>query len=325
MNRRKEALFKGDKGRETLVNESSIDALFVIVISNEDSSNEALRLLIQRPDKSALEAYEKRTGELPRQALLAFHFKELFQVSRALQSTISFYKQESSSFYVRGWQALSNLTAHWYLRNFGRLPPLNDLLKPPYSRELKDLKWRKSLIAEQLGHLYESFSQESVIILDQFRAAQDDRIFVAEAFYNHLKPTFWQQHKRKLVVYGVAAYASILCIRYVDLQTLTEHMKEAAVSVRNLWEMWILKPLKEVYDTLRFSKKDFTIVTPEALQADRDSLNRMIISYAATHKLQPEDIDALISSGDPSSLLIQDYEDQLRKPIRGALFGTSFN
>lgn len=282
--------------------------------------DEAVQLMIQKPEKSALEAYAKQSGQFPKPALMALQFKELFLASRELQKTIDFYKSESSSLYVRAWQASSNLVVHWYLRNFGRLPPLNNLLKPPYSRELKELKRRKGLIAEQLGHLHESLEgkSEETKILEEFKA--EEALCLEKHFYVHLKPSFWQRHKRRLIIYGIGAYMSLIAIRYVDYQSLIAGINNISVSIKNFWEMWIMKPLKDVYETVRFSKKEFTIVSPEALQADRNSLDRMIADYASTHSLSAESVETMVNSGD-YSLLINDYENQLKKPIRGALFG----
>jgi nuclear-control-of-ATPase protein 2 len=104
-------------------------------------------------------------------------------------------------------------------------------------------------------------------------------------------------------------------------------------TAKDFWFNWVVEPTRKVIGTIRHdANSEIAIMSRDSLQADRDSLERMVVDFATdkpelavgtTSPLtdaQIADIKLKVKEGDVSPVL-KAYERDLRKPIMGAISG----
>lgn len=88
---------------------------------------------------------------------------------------------------------------------------------------------------------------------------------------------------------------------------------------------WVINPIRNIYNTIRFNNIDDSIVTERALQVDIESLSRMVENWNLHHdpKIDPALVHKIGENarlGDISSIM-KAYESAISAPIRNALLG----
>lgn len=108
-------------------------------------------------------------------------------------------------------------------------------------------------------------------------------------------------------------------------EDIIDWLVDFKVLAKNFIQKNILLPLQDVYETIRYEKRAFTIMDARALDADVESLQRMVDEYV--RKLHPhisqaqlEEITAAAANSDISAIMPV-YERELESPIKNALFG----
>ena len=284
---------------------------------NGGDEMEALKLIIEKPCADAIRNYP---NNVPNSVRASLHFNELFRAGRCLQTTINYYEETSKSLPVGMWKAVNNLIVHWHLRNFGRLPPLNEQIKPPYYQEIKELKRRKALITREIGILYKRLQNGFQTEDEEEETIKIDELITKEVFYAHLKPNFWQQNRGRILLYLCLAAFSY---RYLttDLGVLVSSMKGALFGMKSLWINWIYEPFVALWQSIRYKKGEFITISPQALEADKESLGRMISNYAGKFEIAKEQLETLIDEND-YQIFRNEYEKEVAKP-RNIFFGNA--
>lgn len=114
---------------------------------------------------------------------------------------------------------------------------------------------------------------------------------------------------------------------------LTEWMQDTYLTVIDFWRNWVISPISEIVSTIRHEdSSQIALMGRRSLQADMDSLERMVIEFAQDNSQYlpvhaNDSLDAMeivrrgVREGDLSPVL-RAYESDLRTPFRSALTGT---
>lgn len=106
-------------------------------------------------------------------------------------------------------------------------------------------------------------------------------------------------------------------------------IQEFGATTRDFWLNWVIEPIKKVVGTIRHDEaSEVAIMSKDSLRADRDSLERMVVEFAADHPenstayshVQLQEIGAKVKEGDLTPVL-KAYERDLRKPFMGTVRG----
>ncbi|KAI1857669.1 hypothetical protein JX265_011084 [Neoarthrinium moseri] len=142
----------------------------------------------------------------------------------------------------------------------------------------------------------------------------------------------------RLVRYWLPATAlllsstTILRIVVNRQQEIIEWIRDFGTTVRDFWFNWIVEPSRKVVATIRHdSNSEIAIMSRDSLQADRDSLERMVVDFAVDKPMaatgassvsesQIAEIRAKVREGDVTPIL-RAYEKDLRNPLTGAVRG----
>jgi nuclear control of ATPase protein 2 len=115
-------------------------------------------------------------------------------------------------------------------------------------------------------------------------------------------------------------------------QEILHWVADFGATVRDFWFNWVVEPTRKVIGTIRHdSSSEIAILSRDSLQADRDSLERMVVEFAADKptaaigtssisESQLADIRAKVREGDVTPVL-RAYEKDLRSPFVGAVRG----
>ncbi len=109
-------------------------------------------------------------------------------------------------------------------------------------------------------------------------------------------------------------------------------IRDLGTTVRDFWLNWVIEPVKKIIGTIRHDKEsEVAIMSKESLKGDRDSLERMVVSFAIDHPMistgdsvlsetQISEIITKVKEGDLTPVL-RAYEKDLRKPFIGTVRG----
>lgn len=86
----------------------------------------------------------------------------------------------------------------------------------------------------------------------------------------------------------------------------------------NILQNWIAQPMLEIWETVRYSKSSIRITDEQSVSSEIETLNRMVADY----KLQYLTSDLSLNADfDP---ILREYEQNLKAPIKSAVFGNLF-
>lgn len=139
----------------------------------------------------------------------------------------------------------------------------------------------------------------------------------------------------RLIRYWIPAVGLLLSgstlLRYVANRRaeITQWFQELGQTAIDFWTNWVLEPTKKLIGTIRHDEtSEIAIQSRDSLQADRDSLERMVVDFAVQHpengsafsETQIADIRAKVKQGDLTPVL-KAYEREMQSPIKNAIAG----
>ncbi|KDQ62448.1 hypothetical protein JAAARDRAFT_122431 [Jaapia argillacea MUCL 33604] len=106
---------------------------------------------------------------------------------------------------------------------------------------------------------------------------------------------------------------------------LEEMVRDGWETVKGFWWGWIVDPLRDVFRTVRAGGEGGVIVSKEGVEADQESLERMVLALARD-KLgygteQLEELSRHIRVGDLTPVM-EIYEEDIKSPLKSAVAGT---
>ena len=133
-------------------------------------------------------------------------------------------------------------------------------------------------------------------------------------------------------LFGGSTVLRFLLNRRLELSTWIQN---SYTTIVDFWRNWVISPISEIISTIRHEdSSEIALLGRQSLQADMESLERMVVDFAKdnTQYLPPttamtSSMDAVeivrrgVREGDLSPVL-RAYESDLRTPLRSALTGT---
>lgn len=126
--------------------------------------------------------------------------------------------------------------------------------------------------------------------------------------------------------------STILRILVNRQEDIVHWIRDLGATARDFWFNWVIDPVRKIVGTIRHdANSEIAIMSRDSLQADRDSLERMVVEFAmdnpeiavgelAITELQIGEIRSKVKEGDVTPVL-KAYEKDLRRPIVGAIKG----
>ncbi|RKP37688.1 nuclear control of ATP synthase 2 [Dimargaris cristalligena] len=166
-------------------------------------------------------------------------------------------------------------------------------------------------------------------MLDSLRALQsalDTYQLRTRAEVAHLySPSWLTRYWLPVATTGLAVHLTGRWL-YGHRGDLTRIAHEIRLTARDYLQHWVLKPLQNVWHTIRHQDQTLALASAESLHSDLESLERMVVTFAHQHQgmdvssEQARHLVDQVREGD-LSLVLRSYESALQAPIRGALFG----
>ncbi|KAH8825237.1 NCA2-domain-containing protein [Flagelloscypha sp. PMI_526] len=126
-----------------------------------------------------------------------------------------------------------------------------------------------------------------------------------------------------LVIPPVSLY--MIYALYSARTSVWEFMQDAKETASGFLRGWIVEPVKDILKTVRAGSAQSIVIQEEAVRADIESLERMVLALAQDHlKYTPEQLNNLshqIHAGDLTPVL-KLYEDDIKQPLKSTLTGT---
>ncbi|KAJ1860230.1 Intraflagellar transport protein 88 [Coemansia sp. RSA 486] len=123
------------------------------------------------------------------------------------------------------------------------------------------------------------------------------------------------------------ALAFIFCARQLTLyisdnrEDFKAWLLDGAATLQNYVAQYILAPLRSAYETIRYGKHSYSVVTEESLLSDFRSLEDMVVGFARRFgSVDAADVRRRVESGDLSDVM-QVYAREMQQPFKNAVFG----
>ncbi|KZT25389.1 NCA2-domain-containing protein [Neolentinus lepideus HHB14362 ss-1] len=112
---------------------------------------------------------------------------------------------------------------------------------------------------------------------------------------------------------------------WAERESLDELARQAVETMRGFWTGWIVEPVRDIVRTVRVGGEGGVIVRKEGVEADLQSLERMVLSLAR-EKLsydvqQLEELASKVRVGDLTPVM-EIYEQDIKSPIKSAVAGS---
>ncbi|KAJ3012623.1 Nuclear control of ATPase protein 2 [Thoreauomyces humboldtii] len=139
----------------------------------------------------------------------------------------------------------------------------------------------------------------------------------------HGRPSVYVRNWVPALVLALGTYqvGSTLAVRWEDVKHWADDFRETAAS---FFLEWIVKPLENVYTTVRHKEARLSISSGESLSADLKSLERMVVDYAkdtgVTNLTQLQHVAEQAQKGD-LSVVLQRYAEEIKSPLKNAMSG----
>ena len=111
---------------------------------------------------------------------------------------------------------------------------------------------------------------------------------------------------------------------------IKQWIQDFGTTTIDFWSNWVIEPVKKLIGTIRHDESsEVAIMSKDSLKADRASLERMVVDFAADHpsesgaqytEAEIADIRAKVKEGDLTPVL-RAYERDLQKPFMGTIRG----
>ncbi|KAJ2857017.1 Intraflagellar transport protein 88 [Coemansia erecta] len=104
-------------------------------------------------------------------------------------------------------------------------------------------------------------------------------------------------------------------------ENFKEWLLDGAATLQNYVTQYILAPLRSAYETIRYGKHSYSVVTQESLFSDFRSLEDMVVGFARRFgNVDAADIRRRVECGDLSDVM-QVYAHEMQQPFKNAVFG----
>ncbi|KAK4193860.1 ATP synthase regulation protein NCA2-domain-containing protein [Podospora australis] len=158
--------------------------------------------------------------------------------------------------------------------------------------------------------------------------------------HNHSAAHLSRRYGRpsRLVRYWIPALAlllsssTILRILVNRQEDIVNWIRDLGTTTRDFWFNWVVEPVRKIIGTIRHDENsEIALMSRDSLQADRDSLERMVVEFAIDNPdisvgsstisdSQIADIRSKVKEGDVTPIL-KAYEKDLKQPFVGAIKG----
>jgi nuclear-control-of-ATPase protein 2 len=126
----------------------------------------------------------------------------------------------------------------------------------------------------------------------------------------------------------LVSFTTIFRIVINRKQEILTWIRELGQTVIDFWSNWVVEPAKKVIGTIRHDEdSEVSIMSKRSLEADRASLERMVVDFAvknpegaALDEAHIADIRAKVREGDLTTVL-RSYEKDIQSPVKGAIVG----
>ncbi|KAJ3170581.1 Nuclear control of ATPase protein 2 [Geranomyces variabilis] len=116
-------------------------------------------------------------------------------------------------------------------------------------------------------------------------------------------------------------FGSALALRWDDAKAWAQDLKETAYG---FFIEWIVKPIENIYVTVRHKENRLSLTSAGSLTADLESLERMVVDYAKDQGVTDADKLKLIAQqaqiGD-LTVVLQRYAEEIKSPLKNAVSG----
>ncbi|KAJ1809052.1 Intraflagellar transport protein 88, partial [Coemansia sp. RSA 2599] len=104
-------------------------------------------------------------------------------------------------------------------------------------------------------------------------------------------------------------------------ESFKEWLLDGAATLQNYVAQYILAPLRSAYETIRYGKHSYRVVTEQSLLSDFKSLEDMVVGFARRFgNVDAADVRRRVECGDLSDVM-QVYAREMQKPFKNAVFG----
>lgn len=112
-------------------------------------------------------------------------------------------------------------------------------------------------------------------------------------------------------------WPSVLLLAYSSKAwpTAGKWLHELHIVVQQFTLDWVVEPIERIYATIRHRERQLVVAAAQSLSTDLESLQRMVEAYTGI-----ENVSEQVRHGD-LSIIMKDYEQEIKRPIRSALFG----
>ena len=173
---------------------------------------------------------------------------------------------------------------------------------------------RPALIIERLTHILEEHLPEQ-LSLSKTLARTYDR---PSRLIRYWLPM-------SALLFSFSTFLKILTNRRAELVTW---IRDFGATTIDFWYNWVVDPVKRLVGTIRHDEKsEVAIMSKSSLEADRASLERMVVDFAvdrpgeaALSQAQIDVVRSKVKEGDLTPVL-KAYERDLRQPLIGTLRG----
>ncbi|KAK7204149.1 ATP synthase regulation protein NCA2-domain-containing protein [Myxozyma melibiosi] len=170
-------------------------------------------------------------------------------------------------------------------------------------------------------------AERMIRIADEFLPVQ--AVAQREALKEAGKPKFWIRYW-PVCLASVTFGGTALRILFNRRASIAQWAQDAAATTMDFWYNWIVEPVKNIISTIRHDDAaQVAIVSRKSLQADMESLERMVVDFAVdtgggsgavVTAAEISGIKDGVREGDLSTVL-RVYEQELKSPIKNAVRG----
>ncbi|KAL4994825.1 ATP synthase regulation protein NCA2-domain-containing protein [Aspergillus recurvatus] len=187
----------------------------------------------------------------------------------------------------------------------------NDVLRAPQDSAGNDLLGPQNVLHELIYIL--------TVILPRYRRVSARSITEAG------RPSAAVRYWLPLSLAMISATTSLKLARHVG-PVLAESVTNLGATAFGFWKNWVVDPMRKLVRTIRHDEKsEIALMSKNSLEADRASLERMVVDFVLDRGEQsnPSPADTIaekVREGDLTPVL-RAYEKDLRSPLKGTVRG----
>ncbi len=185
------------------------------------------------------------------------------------------------------------------------------ICQKPVILQVNDMLEKRKELLVALGTVYEISKKE----IDNHRVQLSTQIQMAHSPLVVDNRSFLQRNWLNISAASVAVIAAGHMLLNADHEAIHVWFEAIHIALSNLVQKWIVKPLNEIWDTVRYSKSNIRLTNEQTVRHEADALRRMIDEYASQSTLDNSSVESNFE------LVLRDYETSIKSPIKSAFFG----